>query len=452
VVAVLLGSIAVAAVPQAPADRPAAGQPPIIERIEQAMADLKLSDEQKGKIQDILNDARQQLRTAKADLDKLEPAQRAQKIGPMLQQLREDLMSVLDNDQKSKLEEKMQQFRQRMREREKTFAPATQPSAKSENAAPPFRPGVILERVRDNLEKLNLSAEQKEKVDKLFEETKSKGQELMQQAREGGEDAKQRLRELAQQSRKKLGEILSPEQLEKLRQLMQADGFSPPAEDRPAPGKKKEQSRGEQPAMKEESTMMEDSAREQAKTAAKESAPAAAVAAGPAIGDPAPDLKLQRLDGGNVQLAQKGRITVVVFGSLSCPSFRQRAAALEKLKETTGNRANVYVIYSKEAHPLGGWEVDRNKAEGISIDDPKTIDARRALASKARDALKLSTPILIDTMDNTAMTTLGAGANSAFVIARDGTLAARQQWFEPAALRRYIDQSAAAHADASASN
>ena len=36
----------------------------------------------------------------------------------------------------------------------------------------------------------------------------------------------------------------------------------------------------------------------------------------------------------------------------------------------------------------------------------------------------------------------GAGTNSAYVIARDGTIAARQQWFEPTALKRYIDQAA----------
>ena len=123
-----------------------------------------------------------------------------------------------------------------------------------------------------------------------------------------------------------------------------------------------------------------------------------------------------------------------------------------KLVWVPGTRATIYVVYSKEAHPLGGWEVDRNKAEGISIDDPQTLDARRALASKTRDALKLSTPILIDTMDNAAMTAFGAGANSAYVIARDGTIAARQQWFEPAALKRHIDQSAAARAHAGASN
>ena len=56
--------------------------------------------------------------------------------------------------------------------------------------------------------------------------------------------------------------------------------------------------------------------------------------------------------------------------------------------------------------------------------------------------MKLTTPILLDTIGNDTAIAYGAGINGAYVIARDGTVAARQQWFEPLALRRAIGNAA----------
>jgi hypothetical protein len=47
-------------------------------------------------------------------------------------------------------------------------------------------------------------------------------------------------------------------------------------------------------------------------------------------------------------------------------------------------------------------------------------------------------------MDNEVAKMYGAGANSAVVIDRDGRIAAHQEWFEPVALRKYIDTAAKA--------
>jgi hypothetical protein len=168
---------------------------------------------------------------------------------------------------------------------------------------------------------------------------------------------------------------------------------------------------------------------------------AAAAAKGPGVGEAAPDVALTRLDGGKVQLASlKGRIVVLVFGSYSSPSFRQRAAALEKLRSDLGIHAQMFVVYTKEAHATGEWEVDRNKDDGVSVEQPKTFEARRTLAQTAKEKLKLATPVTIDSIDNSAAAAFGAGENSAIVIGRDGTIVAKQQWFEPAAVRRAVDK------------
>src|SRR5437764_14079388 len=113
---------------------------------------------------------------------------------------------------------------------------------------------------------------------------------------------------------------------------------------------------------------------------------------------------------------------------------------MEKLKSDYGPRAQFYIVYAREAHPVGQWEVDRNKDEGIQVEQPKTLEARKTLAGAARDKLKITTPLLLDSMDDDAAKSLGASANSAYVINRDGVIAARQEWFEPTALRRAIDQ------------
>jgi hypothetical protein len=72
------------------------------------------------------------------------------------------------------------------------------------------------------------------------------------------------------------------------------------------------------------------------------------------------------------------------------------------------------------------------------------MDARMTLAKKSRDELKLTTPILVDNMENETATAYGAGPNSAIVINRDGVIVHKQQWFDPAGLRRAIDEAAKA--------
>src|SRR5262249_25597797 len=134
------------------------------------------------------------------------------------------------------------------------------------------------------------------------------------------------------------------------------------------------------------------------------------------------------------------RVIVLEFGSYSCPAFRNRVAAMEKLKTDYGTRASFFVVYGKEAHALGEWEVDRNKDDGISVEQPKTQEARKTLAEEARDKLHILTPIVLDSMGNDAARALGAGANSAYVLTRDGTLLAKQKWFEPIAIRRVLDE------------
>ena len=85
------------------------------------------------------------------------------------------------------------------------------------------------------------------------------------------------------------------------------------------------------------------------------------------VGQAASDFKANKLDGLPVQLASfKDQYLLLVFGSYSSPSFRQRAVALDELRKDFGVRVSFLVIYTREAHATGSWEVDRNRDAEIS--------------------------------------------------------------------------------------
>jgi peroxiredoxin len=281
----------------------------------------------------------------------------------------------------------------------------------------------MLERLRDALPKLKLSQEQQQQIRGLLEEMRSKGTALREQAA-AGDDVRAKGRELLEETRKRVDEILTPEQREKLRATL-----SEPA----APTTRAM-------TMEEGQDMMMAGERRGSARKAAPSAEAGDQTKAP-VGAAAPQFALKKLDGSLVQLsALKGRVLVLEFGSWTCPAFRERAAAMEKLRNDYSTRAQFFIVYTREAHAKDEWEVVRNKDEEIVVEQPKSSEARVELAKKAREQLKLATPLLIDSMGNDTAIAYGAGANSAVVINRDGMIVARQQWFDPAGLRRAIDQ------------
>ncbi len=155
----------------------------------------------------------------------------------------------------------------------------------------------------------------------------------------------------------------------------------------------------------------------------------------PSVGAVAPEFDLTRVGGRRFILSQYARRVVVIeFGSLSCPSFRDRAPAMEALRRKFALRAEFLIIYTREAHPTGGWEVRRNKEEGIQIEQPTSDAGRRELARRAVEALRIKMPVAVDMMDDAVTRAYGGFPNAAVVIGRDGRVAARQQWTDPSSL------------------
>ena len=144
------------------------------------------------------------------------------------------------------------------------------------------------------------------------------------------------------------------------------------------------------------------------------------------VGDAAPDFRLKTIDGSaEVQLSSyRGKQAVVlVFGSYTCPPFREHVGALEALFDRHRDRVAFHMIYIKEAHPTDGWVMARNKQLGIEIKDASTLEERATAAQTACTTLKIKLPCLLDGMDNAANHAYAAWPDRIYIVDIDGKIA-----------------------------
>ena len=166
------------------------------------------------------------------------------------------------------------------------------------------------------------------------------------------------------------------------------------------------------------------------------------------VGQTAPDFSLQTPAGETLKLSalHAGKPLVVEFGSLSSPVFRSRIAAMAQLKQTLGDRANLLVVYTLEAHPTdvsspysdAVWVTDRNQREGVLVTQPTTYEERVALAQRL-PGLGVSLPVVVDGMDNAVWTAWGMRSNGGFVIGPDGKIVRAQAWIDPVEIAQSFD-------------
>lgn len=169
---------------------------------------------------------------------------------------------------------------------------------------------------------------------------------------------------------------------------------------------------------------------------------------GPQEGEEAPYFRLKTLEGRTVELGEsleKGPV-VVEFGSYTCPIFRERHGAIERLREKYGGRISFFTVYTLEAHPKGDvcpytggeWVTPDNEREGIFYRQPALESERRELTSTARQALRMQTTILVDDMENSTWKAYGGAPNAAYLIGRDRIVKLRQGWLDPEELKKAI--------------
>jgi hypothetical protein len=144
------------------------------------------------------------------------------------------------------------------------------------------------------------------------------------------------------------------------------------------------------------------------------------------VGQAAPDFKLRTADGtAEVQLSRyrEKQPVVLVFGSYTCPPFREHVGALEALFDRYRDRVAFHMVYIKEAHPADGWVMAKNQQLGIDLKDATTLEERAAAAQTACTTLKIKLPCLVDGMDNAANHAYAAWPDRIYVIDTAGKVA-----------------------------
>jgi peroxiredoxin len=276
----------------------------------------------------------------------------------------------------------------------------------------------MVRRLREAMTKLDLSNEQKQKVDALLNDVQDKARELRREAQGDAQALREKGRQLIQDSRAKLQEVLSPDQQAKLRELMQ----------------QRQRGRGndETAPATAPTTKPSDKSGEKSGGGGAMAPPLQPSNERLAVGQQAPAFRVTKLDGTAVQLDSfQGKLALIAFGSYSSPSFRQRILSLEDLRREYGSRVSFLIIYTREAHPAGQWEVDRNREQQISIPDHKDLSQRKEMAKQARTKLKINIPLAVDSMEDEAARAYHACPNdAALLIDKDGTVLAYQQWFD----------------------
>ncbi len=96
--------------------------------------------------------------------------------------------------------------------------------------------------------------------------------------------------------------------------------------------------------------------------------------------------------------------------------------SLEKAYQHYKDKATIYLVYIREAHPADGWWTKGNDAAGIRITDPRTQDERDDVAAKCMSTLRFTVPCLVDGIDNVAEKAYAAYPDRIYVIDPAGTI------------------------------
>src|SRR5207302_426887 len=101
--------------------------------------------------------------------------------------------------------------------------------------------------------------------------------------------------------------------------------------------------------------------------------------------------------------------TVLIFASYTCPFFLQHGSEIQQLADKYRGRANVFVVYTAEAHPSPNPPYGSSRNRGIFV-IAKTLDERANAARAAVQELHLALPILLDSMDDRGVKAYGSVA------------------------------------------
>jgi hypothetical protein len=97
--------------------------------------------------------------------------------------------------------------------------------------------------------------------------------------------------------------------------------------------------------------------------------------------------------------------------------------ALNDLYKKYRDRAEFYIVYIQEAHPVDAWQMDVNVKEGALLATTKTLEDRTHAANTCLIKLGLDLPALVDTPDDFAERAYTGWPDRLYVIDTNGRIA-----------------------------
>jgi peroxiredoxin len=274
--------------------------------------------------------------------------------------------------------------------------------------------GAMIDRLERTLHELDLSDRQKDKIDGILALAGERIDALREKSKNDLTTLAKDAAEIYRDTRSQAESVLTQQQLREFRAKM-PDRTPAPESTAPATSVKK-------PDVK----------------------PATNPAPAPeriAVGAAAPNFVLKNLDNKPMSLLSlRGKPTVLVFGSFTSPTFRDKTAAFDAIRKDYRNKANVIVIYTAEAYPNNEWDVQRNIDEQIRVAQHTSLDERVKMAKLTRDGLKIDTDILVDDIDDGVAKAYDAMPNGCVILDAAGKIIAKQNWANEHATRVTLDE------------
>lgn len=148
----------------------------------------------------------------------------------------------------------------------------------------------------------------------------------------------------------------------------------------------------------------------------------------PQPGEMAPDFELRSPDGNTtVKLSSfRGKKPVVLaFGCFTCGNYRTYSESIEELYKLWKNDVEFVRVYVREAHPVAEERAatSTNALAGILFKQPTTLEERCDIAMKFTSAMHITTPLLVDEIDNRVGQAYGGWPDRLYVVDRSGRIA-----------------------------
>jgi hypothetical protein len=93
------------------------------------------------------------------------------------------------------------------------------------------------------------------------------------------------------------------------------------------------------------------------------------------------------------------------------------------LHERYKDYATFLTIYVREAHPTDGWRMAGNDDAGVIVPQPQTAEERAKVAGTCCTTLKMTMPLLVDTLDDRVGHAYSGMPDRLYVIDASGRIA-----------------------------